>query len=101
MISDKTGKQLHDRLSRGETLSTTEQAQLTTWYAAQDAAEADLLHQPAINTDLGTLQQQVDAASAQLTSVTERIQQVTAENSTLRQEISRLRKQLADQKQPA
>ena len=101
MISDEIGKQLHDRLSRGETLSAAEQAQLTAWYATQDAAEADLLYQPAIETDLEPLQRQIDIASAQLTAVTERIQQVTAENSILRQEITRLRQQLANQKQPA
>lgn len=100
-MSDETGKQLHDRASRGEILTTAEQAQLTAWYAAQDAAEADLLHQPAVETDLETLQRQVDTASAQLTAVTGRIQQVTAENNTLRQEIMRLRQQLASQRQPA
>lgn len=101
MSVDKIGKQLHDRQSRGETLTAEEQAQLTAWYVAQDAIEADLLQKPEMNTDLETLQRQVEAASVQLTAVTERIQQVTAENSALRQEITRLRKQLANQKQPA
>lgn len=101
MISDETEKQLHDKASRGESLTAVEQAQLTAWYAAQDAAEVDVLRQPVVEADLETLQRQVEAASAQLTAVTERIQQVTVENNTLRQEITRLRQQLASQKQPA
>ena len=101
MSSDKTVKKLHDRQSRGESLSAAEQAQLSAWYAAQDEAEMDLLHRPVIDTDLETLQKQVDAASVRLTAVTERIQQVTAENISIRQEISRLRQQLANQKHPA
>jgi peptidoglycan hydrolase CwlO-like protein len=52
-----------------------------------------------VEADLGTLQRQIDAASAQLTAATERIQQVAAENNALRQEITRLRQQLASQKQ--
>ena len=101
MISDETGKQLHDKASRGENLTAAEQAQLTAWYTTQDAAEANLLLPPAVEVDLGTLQRQVDAASTQLTAVTERIQQVTAENNDMRQEITRLRQQLASRKQPA
>lgn len=101
MIRDETGKQLHDKASRGESLTAEEQAQLTAWYVAQDAAEADLLPQPAVEVDLEALQRQVDAASTQLTAVTERIQQVAAENNDLRQEIIRLRQQLASRKQPA
>jgi regulator of replication initiation timing len=53
------------------------------------------------DVDLETLQRQVDAASLQLTAVTERIQEVAAENNTLRREISRLRQQLVNQIQPA
>lgn len=94
MINDEIGKQLHDKASWGESLTAEEQAQLTAWYAAQDAAEADLLPPPAVEVDLETLQRQVDVASTQLTAVTERIQQVTAENNDLRQ-------QLASRKQPA
>lgn len=101
MISDKTGKQLHDKAGRRENLTAVEQAQLTAWYAANDAAEADLWPPPAVEVDLEALQRQVDAASTQLTAVTERIQQVTAENNDLRQEITRLRQQLASRKQPA
>jgi peptidoglycan hydrolase CwlO-like protein len=97
MISDVTGKQLHDRLTRNETLTPDEQALLTAWYTAQDSAEMDLLPKATTKIDLETLERQVNAASAQLTAVTERIQEVAAENNTLRQEISRLRQQLVNQ----
>jgi hypothetical protein len=101
MISNKTGKRLHDRATRGEQLTPEEEAQLEAWYTAQDMAEADLLPKNRPDVDLETLQRQVDAASLQLTAVTERIQEVAAENNTLRREISRLRQQLVNQIQPA
>lgn len=100
MIDNETEKQLHERSSRGESLTSTEQAQLAAWYAAQDLTEADLLHPLVIEVDLPLLQRQVDVASTQLMAITERIQQVAAENNALRQEITRLQQQLASQKQP-
>lgn len=101
MIDNETEKQLHERSSRGESLTSAEQAQLAAWYAAQDMTEADLLHPLVIEVDLPLLQRQVDVASTQLMAITERIQQVAAENNALRQEITRLQQQLASQKQPA
>lgn len=43
MVPDELGKQLHDRVTRGEALTAEEQAQLEDWYATQDRAEADQL----------------------------------------------------------
>lgn len=43
MESDKIGKRLHDRATRGEALSEEEQTQLEEWYAMQDRAEAEEL----------------------------------------------------------
>ncbi len=101
MLAEETGKRLHDRASRGESLTDEEQAQLAAWYAVQDAAESEMLRQPEVEVDVEVLQRQVDAASAQLMTVAERIQQVVAENNLLRQEIARLQQQLASRKQPA
>jgi len=44
MVSDELGKQLHDRATRGETLSVEEQRQLDIWYTAQDYAEMAMLN---------------------------------------------------------
>ncbi len=43
MISDNIAQQLHDKLTRGESLSAEEQATLDAWYAAQDEAESHTL----------------------------------------------------------
>jgi len=95
MISDDLAKQLHDRATRGEPLSAEEQAQLEKWYVLQDNAESRALGLTAAEKTLTTLQAQVDAALAQLMTVTKRIQEIAAENETLRREITALRRQLA------
>jgi len=101
MVSDEVGQRLHDQVTRGKTLTTEERAQLEAWYRQQDTAENDTLHVLAVDTDIPTLEAQVQAALEQLAILTSRIQQVTAENSSLRREISSLRQQLTSQKHPA
>jgi len=94
MISDDQAKQLHDRATRGEPLSAEEQAQLEKWYALQDNAESRALGLTAAEKTPATVQAQVDAALAQLTTVTKRIQEIAVENESLRREITTLRRQL-------
>lgn len=94
MVSDDLAKQLHDRATRGELLSAKEQARLKNWYALQDSAESNALGLTTSEKTLA-LQAQVDAALAQLVTVTKRIREITAENKTLRREIAALRRQLA------
>lgn len=94
MISEDIAKKLHDRFSRGETLSAEEQEQLQDWYASQDTAESRTLGLSASEKTVASLQSQVDAALAQLMTVTKRIQEVASENETLRHEIAVLRRQL-------
>lgn len=94
MIPDNLAKQLHDRATRGGTLSAEEQRQLENWYASQDAAESEALGLAAGEKTLATLQAQVDAALAQLMTVAKRTQEIASENETLRREITALRHQL-------
>ena len=94
MIFDDLAKQLHDRATRGEPLAAEEQAQLEKWYALQDNAESKALGLTAAEKTLAAMQAQVDAALAQLMTVTKRIQEIAAENETLRGEITALRRQL-------
>jgi cell division protein FtsB len=95
MDTDQLGMQLHDRSTRGEPLTSEEIRQLETWYAQQDAIEQErLIPQATATADLETLHSQIDASLNQLTAVTQRIQQIAAENAALRQENTTLRQQL-------
>jgi hypothetical protein len=82
------GQQLDDRTTRGEALSDEERAMLHSWYARQDREEGYLLEQGNGIATLVGLQAQVDAAVRQLSSVTERIQAINAENEAVRHEIA-------------
>jgi len=95
MVSDEIGKRLHDRATRGETLSAQDQARLDAWYADQDRTEAVELGLNTAPKTMATLQAQVDSALAQLASVTARIQEIAEENDALRREVASLRSQLA------
>jgi hypothetical protein len=57
MISDDSAKQLHDRATRGETLSAEEQKQLENWYASQDTAESKMLGEH-LDTQLSVLMEE-------------------------------------------
>ena len=100
MISDDLARQLHDRATRGESLSADDWAQLKDWYALQDSAESSLLGLTVAGATPATLQAHVDVALAQLMTVTKRIQEVAAENKALRSDIAALRRQLAHQPVP-
>ena len=91
MVSDTLGQQLHDRATHGEQLSETELMQLTEWYANHDEVETAELGLQAIIGPTVELQTQINAALAQLSAITKRLQEISAENDLLRQEIASLR----------
>ena len=103
MSGDDVALQLHDRATRGGALSAEEQALLDAWYARQDQEEAAALARSLPPANVAALQAHVDAAVAQLLTVTQRIQTLTAENEAVRQEIAALQRRLAQQSanQPA
>ena len=94
MISNDLGKVLHDKATRGMTLSAEERVQLQTWYDEQDAEEAAMYAAVPEVTGVARLQAQIDVTLTQLMSMTRRIQEVMLENKALRQEIEGLRRQL-------
>jgi hypothetical protein len=94
MSLDEHAKQLHDKVTRGFTLSAEEQAQLDTWYAEQDQNEHLALSAASSSQRLATLQTQVEAALAQLLTATQRIQELTVHNEALRREIAVLQRRL-------
>ena len=93
-FSDDLGKALHDRSTRGETLSDQEQTQLESWYEYQDNLESNILVTTLEGKPIAKLQSQIEVSLTQLISITQHIQEVTAENEILRQEINSLRDQL-------
>jgi predicted nucleic acid-binding Zn-ribbon protein len=96
MVSDELGMQLHDRDTLGEPLTAQEQTQLAEWYATQDAAEAAMFAATQTTLpNLAALETQVDRAISELAMSAQRLQQITVENKSLREEISRLKQQLA------
>jgi hypothetical protein len=84
-------------------LSAGEQAQLDAWYAEQDQRENAVLGPASASPRLAMLHTQVETALAQLLTVTQRIQALTAHNETLRREIAVLQRQLplASTREPA
>jgi len=94
MSNELISLRLHDRATRGETLTADEQVALDQWYSKQDRLEAAALATPPATHD-DQLQRQVQASLEQLTVVTARIQALALDNETVRRENADLRKRLA------
>ena len=95
MISDEVGQQLHDRASRGGTLSAEERQQLDEWLSAQDQVEGATLSPQDADPALADLRGRVDAALEQVGAVTRNIQRLSEDNDSLRRENTSLRRRLA------
>ncbi len=95
MVTESLGKKLHDKSTRGELLTVAEVEQLEEWYARADSAESKALGLNGAQQSLSALQSQIDTALSRLMTVTKRIQQVAADNDTVRREIADLRHQVA------
>jgi len=97
MISDELAKQLHDKSTRGKSLSSEEQSSLEQWYAFQDDAETQTLTKSYDESKITILQTQVNNAFIQLMTVTKQIPGMIAENEALKGEIIQLHNQLVQQ----
>lgn len=87
-----TGRQLHDRATRGEALTQAEQASLAAWYERQDAEEGTMLaaSRPVTEAALRHLRDEVEAGAARTQTMTQEIQAQIVGNEALRQEIAAL-----------
>lgn len=94
MVIDDIVQALHDKATRGVTLSPDEQVQLDQWYMAQDADE-HAIFALTITTAVPDLRPQLAAALAPSTALTQRIRDLTNENEALRSKISLLRQRVA------
>ena len=95
MIPDDVALDLHDRLTRGQSLTEDERAALQRWYAAQDTAETALLGQSVGVETLHRLQEQVEGMLAKIADVSTHIGEIAAENDAIRRENTALRRRLA------
>src|SRR5256885_917372 len=98
MDPDAVAKALHDKATRGETLSAEERACLENWYARQDQAENALLAGTPAPLTLAALQAKVEVLMTQLLTVTQRLQALTAAYEVLRREVAALQRQLTSRK---
>jgi hypothetical protein len=103
MSHDELAQHLHDKATRGLALSAEEQARLEAWYTEQDQQERAVLGPTGSSQRLATLHTRVEPALAQLLTVTQRIQELTVHNETLRREMAVLQRQLplASTREPA
>lgn len=85
---------LHDRATRGHTLTADEQAQLDAWYAVQDAAETVMLGDLSAPDDLRDLQAGVEQAITHILATSRQIRELDAQNTGLRFEIAKLQQRL-------
>ncbi len=97
MEPEDFGKQLHDLATRGVSLTAEEQKKLEAWYAAQDQAEMEALNLSANEEPDALLQTEVDSTLRRIAAVTRRIQEISAENNALREEITVSRRKLGQQ----
>ncbi len=98
MDSDEVAKHLHDKASRGKTLSAEERKKLDAWYASLDTMESEMLSRPSNDKTIDALRVQLEMSQAQLVAVMQRIQEVTAENDILRRDIAALQRQLVQRR---
>lgn len=82
-------KALHERATRGETLSADEQARLNAWDAAEDKLESEAFGQHPTSDFADDLREKIAEALARLSVATQQAQNLTAQNEVLRQENNR------------
>jgi len=100
MNADTTGQRLHDRANRGEPLSSEERAQLKAWYERLDQEEGIALSTAPAPGNNAVLRGQIDHTLAEIATLTLRIQELTAENATLRREVASFLQLLAQKLTP-
>lgn len=100
---DDLAKQLHEKATRGLSLSAAEQTLLNEWYSRKDQAESAELAAGSPDRSLPNLRAQLGNELAKLQQVSGRIQTLVAENDAVRTEIAGLQQQVTAKRtaQPA
>jgi predicted RNase H-like nuclease (RuvC/YqgF family) len=95
MVSDEVGMKLHDRATRGQTLTAEEQALLQAWYDQGDRAEAEMLAR-----NQAVWQTRIQETLAQIAQLVRMNEELAAQNDELRAEIAMLRQLLEKRRSP-
>ncbi len=96
MLTDEVGKQLHDKATRGKTLTFKEHKLLERWYDEQDKAESKSLYLSVDVESEQTLQRQIELTLIKIESATDQIHKLANENQSLRNDITRIHRQLSE-----
>lgn len=95
-MSDNAVLHLHDRFSRGESLSDEEMQVLQQWYDQHDTEENQNLYAHMYVPESSTqVRQHIAHTAAQLQTLTQQIAALLAANDTLRSDIAALQARLA------
>ena len=92
---------LHDKATRGMTLSAEEQIERDQWYAGQDQTERVILKAGTSSSVVHELQTQVTAALERCVTLAQRIQDLSHDNDVLRRDVAQLGKHMTRLLQPA
>lgn len=98
MISEDVGVRLHDRATRGQSLTAEERNLLTEWYRQLDEEEAQQFAEAQSASPSMDTQADIDNLLAQLALSAQRMRILAAENDRLRCEIDELHRQLAQKR---
>lgn len=96
MLTDEIGSQLHDKATRGKSLTSKEHKLLEKWYVEQDNAESKSLN---LSVDLKTehtLKKQIDLILIKIEAATDQIHKLTNENRLLKYDITNSQRQLSE-----
>ncbi len=95
MISDNIAQRLHDRATRGESLSADERAVLDAWYAQQDAEERQQLATGRLENET-SLHERIKDTLVRMTILTRKMEESLAESKQLQEELTTICQQSAE-----
>lgn len=95
MANDTAMLELHDRATRGESLTAADCALLEAWYSEQDGEESASLVSPLDPPSLATMRADLRQATGELAGASLRIGELASQNEAIRRENELLRSQVS------
>lgn len=91
MVKFEIGRELHDRFTRGQSLSEEEQRTLNQWYDEQDAEEMESVSLERFEIELPDFRRQIDIALEAINHLSLQLKQLIQENARIQTENDRLK----------